>query len=98
MYLSYRHPLFRVLVKQADTAFRAGIGNLNQYYVRNQAGTLLPLSTVISYKPTESAPLVSHYNLFRTAEINGGAKPGYSSGQAIEALRNVAARVLPAGY
>jgi len=88
---------FRV-VAQADTAFRAGIGNLNQYYVRNQAGALLPLSTVISYKPTESAPLVSHYNLFRTAEINGGAKPGYSSGQALEALRRVAAQVLPAGY
>jgi len=86
------------VVAQADTAFRAGIGNLNQYYVRNQAGTLLPLSTLISYKPTESAPLISHYNLFRTAEINGGAKPGYSSGQAIEALRNVAAKVLPAGY
>jgi len=88
---------FRV-VAQADTAFRAGIGNLNQYYVRNQAGALLPLSTVISYKPTESAPLVSHYNLFRTAEINGGAKPGYSSGQALEALRRVAAQILPAGY
>ncbi len=88
---------FRV-VAQADTAFRTGIDNLNQYYVRNQAGTLLPLSAVVNYKVTESAPLVSHYNLFRSAEINGNPGPGYSSGQAIEALRETAAKVLPAGY
>ena len=86
------------VVAQADTAFRAGIANLDKYYVRNQAGTLLPLSTLVSYRVTESAPLVSHYNLFRTAEINGGAGAGYSSGQAIAALRETAAKVLPAGY
>jgi len=53
---------------------------------------------VISYKIVENAPLISHYNLFRSTEINGNAAPGYSSGQAIEALREVAANVLPAGY
>src|SRR6478609_2976747 len=88
---------FRV-VAQADTMFRADIRNLEQYYVRNQAGTLLPLSTVISYQTIESAPLITHYNLFRTAEINGGPKPGFSSGQAIQAFREVADKVLPAGY
>ncbi|HSC38157.1 MAG TPA: efflux RND transporter permease subunit, partial [Chitinophagaceae bacterium] len=88
---------FRV-VAQADTMYRSDISNLGQYYVRNQAGTLLPLSTLIKYKVTESAPLITHYNLFRTAEINGGANAGFSSGQAIEALRQTAAKVLPAGY
>ena len=88
---------FRV-VAQADTSFRADIKNLEQYYVRNQAGTLLPLSTVISYSTIESAPLITHYNLFRTAEINGNPKDGYSSGQALQALREVADKVLPAGY
>ncbi|GAC1441498.1 MAG: multidrug efflux RND transporter permease subunit [Sediminibacterium sp.] len=88
---------FRV-VAQADTMFRSDIKNLDQYYVRNQAGSLLPLSTVISYKTIESAPLITHFNLFRTAEISGGAKDGYSSGQAIQALREVADKVLPAGY
>jgi HAE1 family hydrophobic/amphiphilic exporter-1 len=88
---------FRVLA-QADTMFRADISNLNQYYVRNQAGTLLPLSTVISYTTIESAPLISHFNLFRTAEITGSPKDGYSSGQAIDALRETADKVLPAGY
>ncbi|MES2371231.1 MAG: multidrug efflux RND transporter permease subunit [Bacteroidota bacterium] len=88
---------FRV-VAQADTLFRADIKNLEQYYVRNQSGTLLPLSTVISYQTIESAPLITHYNLFRTAEINGSPKEGYSSGQAIQALRETADKVLPAGY
>ncbi len=88
---------FRV-VAQADTLYRADISNLGGYYVRNQAGVLLPLSTLITYKVTESAPLVSHYNLFRTAEINGNAGEGYSSGDAIAALRDVADKVLPAGY
>ncbi len=88
---------FRV-VAQADTLYRSDINNLGQYFVRNQAGTLLPISTLIKYRLTESAPLISHYNLFRTAEINGGAGQGYSSGQAIQALRETADKVLPAGY
>ena len=88
---------FRV-VAQADTTFRNDIKNIDQYYVKNMAGNLLPLSTVVNYSTIESAPLITHYNLFRTAEINGGPKEGYSSGQAIQALREVAAKVLPAGY
>jgi HAE1 family hydrophobic/amphiphilic exporter-1 len=88
---------FRV-VAQADTGYRADITNLQKYYVRNQAGMMIPLSTIISYKVTENAPLISHYNLFRTAEINGSAAEGFSSGQAIEVLKDVAAKTLPAGY
>jgi HAE1 family hydrophobic/amphiphilic exporter-1 len=88
---------FRV-VAQADTAYRNDIKNLQQYFVRNQQGNMLPLSTLVSYKVIENAPLISHYNLFRAAEINGGAAPGYSSGDAIKALQEVAAEVLPAGY
>jgi HAE1 family hydrophobic/amphiphilic exporter-1 len=78
--------------------FRTNIQNLSKYYVKNLAGQMIPLSTVIEYKVVENAPLITHYNLFRTAEINGNAAEGYSSGQAIEALREVAANVLPAGY
>jgi HAE1 family hydrophobic/amphiphilic exporter-1 len=71
---------------------------MNQYYVKNQAGELLPLSTLITYKIVESAPVISHFNLFRSAEINGTPKQGYSSGQAIDVLKDVAAKNLPAGY
>ncbi|MBN9296115.1 MAG: multidrug efflux RND transporter permease subunit [Filimonas sp.] len=88
---------FRV-VAQADTTYRGDIKDMGQYYVRNNAGSMIPLSTLVSSKVIENAPMVSHYNLFRTAEFNGSAAPGYSSGQAIEALRKVAAKVLPDGY
>lgn len=88
---------FRV-VAQADTMYRNDIKNLEQYFVRNQEGQMLPLSTLVSYKVIENAPLISHYNIFRAAEINGGPAPGYSSGDAIKALQEVAAQVLPAGY
>jgi len=86
------------VVAQADTAFRGNIQDLSDYYVKNSSGQMIPMSTLITSKVTESAPLISHYNLFRSAEINGGASEGYSSGQAIEALKEVAASTLPAGY
>jgi len=56
------------------------------------------LSTVVSYKITETAPLISHFNIYRSAEVDGSAKQGYSSGQAIEALVRTAEKVLPEGY
>ena len=86
------------VVAQADTLFRANIQNLEKYYVRNASGQMIPLSTLVTTKVVENAPLITHYNLFRTAEINGNAAEGYSSGEAIEALRAVAADILPAGY
>jgi HAE1 family hydrophobic/amphiphilic exporter-1 len=86
------------VVAQADTSYRTDIQNMGSYYVKNNMGDKIPLSTLITYRVTENAPLITHYNLFRTAEINGSAATGYSSGQAIDALREVAAQVLPAGY
>jgi len=66
--------------------------------VRNQVGQMLPLGSLISYQPTETAPLLSHFDIFRSAEVDGSSPEGYSSGQSIEALKEVAARVLPQGY
>ena len=88
---------FHVVV-QADTAFRMMITDMNKYYIRNQAGQMLPLSTFISYSPTEAAPLISHFNIFRTAEVDGAPAPGYSTSDAMAALKDVAAKVLPQGY
>ncbi|MBN7815879.1 efflux RND transporter permease subunit [Algoriphagus pacificus] len=88
---------FRV-VAQADTSYRSGIEDLMQYYVINSKGESVPLSALVSYEVVENASVISHYNLFRSAEINGNAAPGYSSGQALAALQEVAAQVLPAGY
>jgi HAE1 family hydrophobic/amphiphilic exporter-1 len=86
------------VVIQADTAYRALVSNINKYYVRNRTGSMIPLSTVISYKPDIAPPLVSHFNIFRSAEVDGSIPPGYSSGQSIDALRETAAKVLPRGY
>ena len=88
---------FHVVV-QADTSFRKSIGRMDKYYVKNQAGEMLPLSSLIWYKPTETAPVQSHFDIFRSAEVDGGYTTGYSSGQAISILRDIADRVLPQGY
>ncbi|TSJ37238.1 efflux RND transporter permease subunit [Mucilaginibacter corticis] len=86
------------VVVQADTSYRALISNMNKYYVHNSAGQMLPLSAVISYKPIVAAPLITHFNIFRSAEVDGSIPEGYSSGQSIEALKELAAKTLPRGY
>lgn len=86
------------VVVQADTTYRALVSNINKYYVRNSAGQMLPLSAVVSYKPIVAAPLITHFNIFRSAEVDGSIPPGYSSGQAIEALKQLAVKNLPRGY
>ena len=88
---------FHVVV-QADTTFRSMISDMDKYYIRNSVGNMLPLGTLISYKPTETAPLISHFNIFRSAEIDGANAVGYSSTETIEALKKTADKVLPQGY
>src|SRR5579863_6407622 len=85
-------------VIEADTAYRALINNINKYYVRNQAGNMLPLSTLVTYKADATATSISHFNIFRSAEVDGSIPPGYSSGQSLDALKQIAAKALPRGY
>jgi hydrophobic/amphiphilic exporter-1 (mainly G- bacteria), HAE1 family len=86
------------VVAQADTGFRSDISDIGGYFVKNTGGQMIPLSTVVKYKVTESAPLISHFNIYRSAEVDGNAKQGFSSGQALEALQRTAEKVLPEGY
>ncbi|HTX18525.1 MAG TPA: efflux RND transporter permease subunit [Bacteroidota bacterium] len=88
---------FHVVV-QADTQARASVSDIDKYFVRNQAGAMVPLGTLVSYEPTEAAPLISHFNIFRSAEIDGESSKGYSSTETLDALKDVAKRVLPEGY
>jgi hydrophobic/amphiphilic exporter-1 (mainly G- bacteria), HAE1 family len=88
---------FHVVV-QADTAFRSMITDMDKYYVRNQDSTMVPLATLVSYAPTETAPLISHFNIFRSAEVDGAPAPGFSSSQANDSLVAMAKRLLPEGY
>lgn len=87
---------FRVM-SQADTSFRGSLSDLGKYYVRNSQGNMVPLGSLITTRVIEAPAVISHYNIYRSIEINGSPKEGYSSGQAIEALKEVA-KTLPAGY
>ncbi|HXH07696.1 MAG TPA: multidrug efflux RND transporter permease subunit, partial [Vicinamibacterales bacterium] len=92
----FNNRAYRVYV-QADRAYRSSPADLGQYYVRTASGGMLPLSSVVHIRETTAPQVISHFNLFRSAEINGSAAPGYSSGQAIEEMEQLAARTLPAG-
>jgi HAE1 family hydrophobic/amphiphilic exporter-1 len=87
---------FRVML-QADSSYRSSLAGVEKFYVRNSQGNMVPLGSLITHKVIEAPAVIPHYNINRSIEINGSPKPGYSSGQAIEALREVAA-TLPAGY
>ncbi|MBO9561266.1 MAG: multidrug efflux RND transporter permease subunit [Niastella sp.] len=88
---------FRVMA-MADSSFRSSLDDFRNFYVRNAQGNMIPLSTLVTTKLVENPAVISHYNIYRAIEINGSPKPGFSSGQAIQALREVATQVLPAGY
>lgn len=88
---------FHVVV-QADTVYRALMSDVEKYYVRNSANKMVPLGALVSFKPVEAAPLISHFNIFRSAEIDGSSPPGVSSTDALDALQALAKKQLPQGY
>jgi HAE1 family hydrophobic/amphiphilic exporter-1 len=88
---------FRV-VTQADTEYRMGIEDINKLYVNNVQGNPVPLNTLVNYNLVTMPSIINHYNIFRSIEVSGSAAPGYSSGDAIRALEEVAAETLPAGF
>ena len=87
---------YRVYV-QADKQFRAQAQDMKQFYVRSDSGAMVPLDNLISIAQTTTPQVISHYNLFRSAEIDGSAAPGYSSGQAIAAMEDLAKK-MPQGF
>src|SRR5499427_6409044 len=87
---------YRVYV-QADKQFRATAQDMKEFYVRSDSGAMVPLDNLISISQTTTPQVISHYNLFRSAEIDGSAAPGYSSGQAIAAMEDLAKK-LPRGF
>jgi HAE1 family hydrophobic/amphiphilic exporter-1 len=87
---------YRVYV-QADSKYRSQPKDIQQYYLRSDAGRMIPLDNLVTVTPTESAQVISHYNLFRSAEIDGSAAPGQSSGEGIAAMEALSKKVLPQG-
>jgi len=88
---------FRVTL-QADKDSRAAATDLNRLYVRNSSGSMVPLSTLGLLKPIVGPETVPHYNNYASALVNGGAAPGYSSGQAVTAMERAAAIALPRDF
>jgi HAE1 family hydrophobic/amphiphilic exporter-1 len=88
---------YRVYV-QADQQFRAQSKDITQFYVRSDSGAMIPLENLVSIKQTTAPQVISHYNLFRSAEIDGSAAPGFSSGQALDAMAELSQKVLPQGF
>ncbi|HEV8463655.1 MAG TPA: multidrug efflux RND transporter permease subunit [Pseudolabrys sp.] len=88
---------FRVTL-QADKDARATPSDLSRLYVRNATGGMVPLSTLGSLRAIAGPETVPHYNNYASALINGGAAPGYSSGQAVAAMERAAAAVLPRDF
>ncbi len=88
---------YRVYV-QADQAFRSGPADLGRFYVRSERGDVIPLDALVRTREVTAPQVISHFNLFRSAEITGSGAPGVSSGQAIVEMERVAREVLPQGY
>jgi HAE1 family hydrophobic/amphiphilic exporter-1 len=82
---------------EAEAEDRASASAIDQYYVRSRSGTMVPLSTLVSMKPSHGPDYTTRFNLYRAAQIIGSAAPGYSSGQAQAALQEVARDTMPAG-
>jgi hydrophobic/amphiphilic exporter-1 (mainly G- bacteria), HAE1 family len=87
---------YRVYV-QADRSFRSNPADLRRFHVRTPSGQMVRLDELVDVKETTSPPVISHYNLFRSAEINGRPGPGVSSGQALQAMEDLARQALPQG-
>jgi HAE1 family hydrophobic/amphiphilic exporter-1 len=85
---------------EAEGDYRTNAENVGQFYVRNQNGRMVPLSALTSFEPRSGPEFTMRYNLYRAAQINGSAAPGYSSDQATAALEEVFAQTMPAemGY
>jgi hydrophobic/amphiphilic exporter-1 (mainly G- bacteria), HAE1 family len=88
---------YRVYV-QADSQFRSNPADIKRLYVRSQTGKMISLSNLVRVSQTIGPSIISHYNLFRSVEVNGAAAPGASSGQAITAMETVAKETLPKGF
>jgi HAE1 family hydrophobic/amphiphilic exporter-1 len=82
---------------EAEDAYRTRAENLGLFYVRNHSGESIPMSALTSTKSISGPEFTMRYNLYRSAQLNGTAAPGYSSGQATKALEEVFAQVMPPG-
>jgi hydrophobic/amphiphilic exporter-1 (mainly G- bacteria), HAE1 family len=82
---------------QADQRFRSDPQDIRTYYLKSDSGKMIPLDNVVQLQQQANPQVISHYNLFRSAEISGSAAPGVSTGQGLLAMEALAKKTLPRG-
>jgi HAE1 family hydrophobic/amphiphilic exporter-1 len=92
----YNNRTYRVFV-QADKPFRMTAKDLHNFYVRSDSGQMVPLDNLTTVVESSGPPVITHYNLFRAVEIDGSAAPGYSSGQGLAAMEDLAGKTMMPG-
>jgi HAE1 family hydrophobic/amphiphilic exporter-1 len=92
----FNNRAYRVYV-QADQQFRSNPQALRELYARTRTGDMVPLEQVVQMKETTAPQVISHFNLFRSASINGAAAQGVSSGEALREMERLAGAHLPPG-
>ncbi|HSC36371.1 MAG TPA: efflux RND transporter permease subunit, partial [Chitinophagaceae bacterium] len=88
---------YRVIV-QADIPYRADPSSFNNVFVKNNLGEMVPVNSIVSLERVYGPETVTRNNLFNAVTINGMTKPGYSSGEAIQAIKEVTQAYLPRGF
>ena len=88
---------YRVMI-QADAAYRSDIQSLDKVFVRNTNNVMAPITEFVTLKRVYGPEFINRFNLFTSIAISGAPKTGYSSGDAIKAIQEVAAKTLPVGY
>uniref|UniRef100_Q3ARB0 Hydrophobe/amphiphile efflux-1 HAE1 n=1 Tax=Chlorobium chlorochromatii (strain CaD3) TaxID=340177 RepID=Q3ARB0_CHLCH len=88
---------YRVIM-QAEPSERTDESSINSMFIRNVRGDMVPLSSVVRLKRVYGVEAVDHFNLFNAISVNAVAKPGFSTGQAIQAVDDVARKTLPTGF
>ena len=83
---------------QADTPYRDSSEDISRLYVRNSNGNMVPMTSLATLSTSLGPQTVDRYNMLSAIKINGNAAPGYSSGEAMQAMQRVAAQTLPNGY
>jgi HAE1 family hydrophobic/amphiphilic exporter-1 len=80
---------------QAEPEYRVNEEQINNFYIKNNEGDMVPLATIATVKPISGPDYTNRFNLYRSVEVSGGPAPGYTSAEAIAALEEVGDEVLP---
>lgn len=83
---------------QADSSFRENISNLSNVFVRSQSSSMIPLSSLMRLERIIAPDIIERFDIFPAAKVMGNPAPGYSSGQALAAMEEVAKEALPGNY